>query len=105
MPLSDSVTTSRNNFSAPTTKRVFLPPVKGGINNPLSQVRQEPQKVKSQVMGSFSENAVKQIEFESLDKELVNKEPGTFPTEVVWFWDLSKDSWLRVDLDKQEIEN
>ena len=52
-------------------------------------------------MGSYSENAVKQIEFKSSDKELVNKEPGIFPTEVVWFWDLSKDSWLRVDLDKQ----
>ncbi|MDA9641673.1 hypothetical protein N9T26_02160 [Alphaproteobacteria bacterium] len=105
VPLSDSVTTSRSNFSAPITKRVFLPAVKGGIDNPSSQVRQEPQKVKSQVTGSFSENAVKQIEFESSGKDLVNKEPGISPTEVVWFWDLSKDSWLRVDLDKQEIEN
>ena len=56
-------------------------------------------------MGSFSEDAVKQIEFESSDEDLINKEPSILPTEVVWLWDLGKDSWLRVDLDKQEKEN
>ena len=98
-------TSSRSNSSAPIIKRMFLPAVKGGKNNPPSQVRQEPQKVKSQVVGSFSENAMKQIDFESSDKGLVNKEPSILPTEVVWLWDLSKDSWLRFDLDKQEKEN
>ena len=56
-------------------------------------------------MGSISENAVKQTEFKSSDKNAVNKELNTRPTEVVWLWELSKDSWLRVDLDKQEKEN
>ena len=105
VPLSDSATSSRSNSSAPIIKRMFSPSVKGGKNNPPSQVRQEPQKVKSQVMGSFSEDAVKQIEFESSDEDLINKEPSILPTEVVWLWDLGKDSWLRVDLDKQEKEN
>ena len=55
-------------------------------------------------MGSFFENAVKQIEFESSDEDLVNKEQSKLPTEVVCLWCLSKDSWLRVDLDTQEKE-
>ncbi len=105
VPLSNSATSSRSNSSAPIIKRMFSPSVKGGKNNPPSQVRQEPQKVKSQVMGSFSEDAVKQIEFESWDEDLINKELSILPTEVVWLWDLGKDSWLRVDLDKQEKEN
>ena len=37
VPLSDSVTTSRSNFSATINKRVSLPPVKAGIDNPSSQ--------------------------------------------------------------------
>ena len=65
----------------------------------------EPQKVKNQAMGSIDENAVKQTEFKSSNKDSVNKEPNTLPTEVVWLLELSKDSWLRVDLDKQEKEN
>jgi len=65
----------------------------------------EPQKVKNHAMGSVSENAVKQTEFESLDKDSVNKVPSMLPTEVVWLWDVSKDSWLRVDLEKQEKQN
>ena len=105
LPLSFSATSSRSNSSAPITKRVLSSPVEGKINNPSSQVRQEPQKVKNQAMGSIFEHAVKQIEFESLDTDLVNKEPSMLPAEVVWVWDLSKDSWLRVDLDKQEKEN
>ena len=53
----------------------------------------------------ISENAVKQTEFKISDKDSVNKVPNTLPTEVVWLWELSTDSWLRVDLDKQEKEN
>ena len=56
-------------------------------------------------MDSIDENAVKQTEFKSSNKDSVNKEPNKLPTEVFWLWELSKDSWLRVDLDKQEKEN
>ena len=105
MPLSHSTTSSHSNPSSPIIERVLSPPVKGEINNPSSQVRREPQKVKIQAMGSISENAVKQTEFKSSDNGSVDEEPNTLPTEVVWLWELSKDSWLRVDLDKQEKEN
>lgn len=105
VPLSHSATFSRNNSSAPITKRVLSPPVKGQKNNPTNLIKQKPQKVKNQAMSLVSANAVKQIERESLDKGSVKKEPGMLPTEVIWLWDLSKDSWLRVDLDKQEKEN
>ena len=105
MPLSHSATSSHSNSSAPIIESVLSPSVKGEINSPSSQVRREPQKVKNQAMGAISENAVKQTEFKSSDKDSVNKEPNTLPTEVVWLWELGKDSWLRVDLDKQEKEN
>ena len=50
-------------------------------------------------MSSISKNVVKQIELESLGKDPVNKQPSMLPDEDVWLWDLSEDSWLRVDLD------
>ena len=105
MPLSDSATSSHGNLSAPIIERVLSPPVKGEINNPSSQVRRGPKKVKYQAMGSISENAVKQTKSDRSDKESVNKELIMPPTEVVWIWNLSGNSWLRIDLDKQEKEN
>ena len=101
VPLSHSVRSSHSNLSAPIIKRVLSPPLKGEINNLASQVKREPQKLKKQTMGSIYENAVKQTEFKISDKDPVDKKPSPLPTEVVWLWELSKDSWSRVDLDKQ----
>jgi len=42
VPLSNSATSNRSHPSTPIGKRVALTPVKGGINNSLSQVRHEP---------------------------------------------------------------
>ena len=104
VPLANIAKLGRSDYSAPINNRVSLPPVKGGINRSASQETHKSQKVKNQVMGSFFENAEKQVEFESSQANLVNEDSAKPSTEVIWLWDLSKDSWLLVSPDEQEKE-
>ena len=104
VPLSNIAKSGRGNYSAPIKNRVSLPQVKGGINNSANKGTDKSRKVKKQVTGSFFENAMKQVEFESSQENLVNRDSAKLPTVVIWLWDLSKDNWLLVSADKQEKE-